>query len=288
MTKEFSPLISPSDLSKMLESSPGDVKILDATFVLPNSDKNPHETWTKQRIGNAQFFSIKDVADPENDLPHMLPSEALFQDYVRKLGINGHDTVVLYGQDSSLMGPARAWWMFKCFGHRTVQILDGAFPAWLKQGFEISTNAPKAPEAGNFVAAFNPALVKTKQDILSAIQNHDALILDARPKDRFLGTSPEPRDGMIAGHMPGALNIPAGTLLNADGYFKSKNELNTLFKDHTIDFSKPIITSCGSGVTACALSLALELTGHKDIPVYDGSWSEWGLGKNDLPIVIEK
>lgn len=288
MTKEFSPLISPSDLSKMLESSPKDVKILDATFVLPNSDKNPHETWTKKRIGNAEFFSIKDVADPENDLPHMLPSKTLFQDYVQGLGINKEDIIVIYGQDNSLMGPARAWWMFKCFGHSTVQILDGAFPAWLKQGFEISTNEPKGPKLGDFVAAFNPTFVKTKQDILSAIQNHDALILDARPKDRFLGTSPEPRKGMVAGHMPGAVNIPASTLLDAEGYFKNKEELNTLFKFHHIETDKPIITTCGSGVTACALSLALELADYNNTPVYDGSWSEWGLEKNKLPTVSGK
>ncbi len=279
-------LIEPSELNTLLNSKEkACVKILDATFVLPGSDQNPAENYQAKRIDRAVFFDIKAIADQSSHLPHMLPCAEEFERAVGMLGISNDDTVIIYGQHNMLMGPARVWWMFRIFGHDNVKILNGALPAWEREGYALNTNAPKAPIPASFKAIFKPELVRNRDEVLKACTDKNALILDARPAARFSGASPEPRPGMCAGSIPCSVNIPCPSLVDPDtGKLKPKEELLSILETAGYHAGTPVITTCGSGVTACVITLALFQLGEHNVSVYDGSWSEWGQESLCMPI----
>ena len=269
-----------------LDSNP-QAKFLDATFALPGSWETPRQLHAKKRIENAQFFDIQQIADPESDLPHMLPDAELFSEEISRLGISNGDTVIIYGQENIAMGPARAWWMFRAFGHQDVRVLNVSLNWLIKNGYPIISGKPTNESSSDvlYQACFKPHLVADSLAIKDELENQSRPILDARPAARFAGQGEEPRGGMRAGHIPESINIPAGELINAEtGGLKDYEDLKLLLKDFiNPDMSAPI-TTCGSGITACLLALACYELGQTEVAVYDGSWSEWGREEHNFPV----
>lgn len=269
-----SALISATDLQKIITAPT--TKILDASYGLPA---------LPVRIAEARDFDIDDVADPAAPLTHTVPSAAVFAQKVSALGISNGDTVVIYDRAGMHMAAARAWWMFRLFGHDNVRILNGGLPAWVGAGLPVTPKPDTLPPvaAGNFTADFNPALLKLQSDILENITEKTFTLLDARDARRYSGDMAEPRAGMQSGHVPGSLSIPFPELLNDDsGLLRSPAEIKAIFAEKNIDLTRPAACTCGSGVTACVVALALHEIGHTDAAVYDGSWSEWG-ANDSLP-----
>lgn len=249
--------------------------ILDGTYHLPTANRNAAEEFLLKHIESAVFFDIDDIADVDNGLPHMLPSDKVFSDKVGALGINNEKRVVVYDV-YGMQSAARTWWMFRFFGHENVSVLDGGLPKWIKEGNKISSS-PVTPSPTTFVCNRQPRLVKSLNDIKEIVKGEKGQIIDARSLGRFNGTEPEPRPSMRSGHMPGAISLPFTKFLDPESKTYISNEkINHLIKELNIDLSQPITTTCGSGVTACALALGLFLIGKTDVAVYDGSWSEWG------------
>ena len=258
------------------------VVLFDASFYMPASGKDGYAIYKDAHIPEAQYFDLDEIADPLSDLPHMLPSVDDFTHHAQNFGVNSDSLVVVYGQESMVMGPARAWWMFRVFGHEAVCVLNGGLPAWRAAGYELQTLVPSM-RRGNFTANYRADLVLHADDM----QSTDAQILDARPPGRFNGTEVEPRPGLKRGHIQGSKNLPAGMLVDPDSQkLKSADALRALLDEREIDPNHPIATTCGSGVTACMIAFALHHLGHTDIPVYDGSWSEWGQEGQDYPVAM--
>lgn len=278
-------IIEPTELNQLMQDKKAKLSVLDATFVLPGSDQDPFKNFQSRHIKTARFFDITNIADHDSDLPNMLPSTDDFETHVSKLGVNNDDLIVIYGQDGMVKGPARAWWMFRCFSHKNVAVLNGGLPAWISEGFEITDEKPKDLPSSFFEANFNPDLVRDQNDMIRASNDENVLILDARPPERFSGQSEEPREGMRSGHIPSSKNLPCSSLADSQtGKIKPKHELEQLLSAQGYTENRPTITTCGSGVTACMIVLALHNMGVKDIPVYDGAWSEWGLESKSLPV----
>jgi thiosulfate/3-mercaptopyruvate sulfurtransferase len=212
----------------------------------------------------------------------MLPSAEKFASRMRKLGIGDGKKVIAY-DTVGLFSAARAWWMFRIFGHDDVAVLDGGFPKWQAEGRPIDEDPPGRPQERHFSARFQSMMVRDRNDILGAVKTGKAQIADARSPGRFTGAEPEPRPGIRSGHMPGAANVHYATLLEPDGTLKSPEEIAKVFAAAGVDVKKPVITSCGSGITAAILSLGLTLIGARDHALYDGSWSEWGAA-SDTPV----
>ncbi|NCC23098.1 MAG: sulfurtransferase [Alphaproteobacteria bacterium] len=271
-----SALIEPEELLLKIENNIA-VKIVDASFVLPGSEENPFENFQRTRIGRSVFFDIDDVADKTSPLPHMLPTADEFGATVSRLGISNEDEVVIYGQSGLVMGPSRAWWTFRAFGHDRVRVLNGGLPYWKSLGMPLNSHLPDTPAPGTFTARLRSELVRHIKDVEAAIDDSDIIIADARSCERFSGTAPEPRAGLRSGHIPGSVSVPCGSLVDPDtGRLKKRSELAGILETAGIDPSKTIIATCGSGVTACVIVLALHELGNKAVSVYDGSWSEWG------------
>ena len=260
-----------------------DLIIFDATFVLPTMKRDAAIEFEQTRIAGAQFFDIDKIADPDSDLPHMVPSPALFAEMMQKLGLCNHHKVLVY-DNSPFLSAARAWWLLRLFGKENVFVLNGGLPSYVKAGGKTDHGKASTPPIGDFTASAAQATLILFDDLRKQIENGASLqIIDARPEPRFLGEAPEPRAGLRSGHMPGALNVPVTNLLDAKtGHLKPNNDLKMLFTEAGLDFDKPAITSCGSGVTAAGLTLALAELGKYDISLYDGSWAEWGA--SDAPI----
>lgn len=259
-----------------------DIAIIDASWHLPTAKRDASAEFLKERIPGAQFFDIDAISDSDTTLPHMLPSAEKFASRMRKLGIGDGKKVIAY-DTQGLFSAARAWWMFRIFGHDDVAVLDGGFPKWKAEGHPIDEDPPGKPQERHFSARFQSMMVRDKSDILSTVRMGKAQIADARSPGRFTGSEPEPRPGVRSGHMPGAGNVHYATLLNSDGTLKSPDEIAKVFAAAGVDVRKPVITSCGSGITAAILTLGLTLIGAKDHALYDGSWSEWGAA-TDTPV----
>ena len=259
-----------------------DIAIIDASWHLPTARRDAKAEFAQVHIPGAQFFDIDELSDTASSLPHMLPSPEKFSSRMRRMGIGDGKRVIAY-DSVGLFSAARAWWMFKVFGHDDVAVLDGGLRKWLAEGHATEDGAARARQERHFTARFKGSMVKDMKDVSAALKSGTAQLADARSGTRFRGEEVEPRPGVRAGHMPGAKNVHYASLLNPDGTLKSPAGLEAAFKDAGIDLGKPLITTCGSGVTAAILTLGLTLAGARDHALYDGSWTEWG-GNPDNPV----
>jgi thiosulfate/3-mercaptopyruvate sulfurtransferase len=255
--------------------------ILDASYFLPPEGKNAREEYEKAHIPGAVFFDIEAVADPDNPLPHMLPSAALFEEIAAALGVSNDSQVVVYDAKPGFSAP-RAWFTFRYFGHDKVAILDGGLKAWLAEGRPVESGGVE-PARGAFSASAKQAWLRDKAAIAANLESRAEQVVDARAAERFEGRAPEPRPGLRAGHIPGSRNVPWDALVQENGSFRAPAQIARIFADAGVDLEKPVVTSCGTGVTACTLAFGLHLTGHEVAGVYDGSWVEWG-GAEDTEI----
>ena len=256
--------------------------VVDGSWHLPTLGRDPRTEFTGQHIPGAVFFDVDQISDDENPLPHMVPSEKKFAAEIGALGIRNEDHIIAY--DATGVGSAaRVWWMFRLFGHRRVSVLDGGLPAWVKSGGSLE-NSIQVPTSTEYAARLNLALLRKFKDLLGNIENNAELVLDARTPGRYAGTEPEPRPGLRSGHIPKSLNLPFLDLYDLDTHLmKSGEQLEKVFTEAGVEDGKNVITSCGSGITACNLALALHIIGRTNVAVYDGSWSEWG-ARRDIPV----
>ncbi len=251
-----------------------DIRILDASWHMPAEGRDAAAEYREKHIPGARFFDIDEISDEQSSLPHMAPPVEKFISRMRGLGIGDGHRVVIY-DTQGLFSAARAWWLFRLFGKTDVAILDGGLPKWIAEGHPVEDGTPILRDR-HFTARRDASVVRDVTQVAASAKLGDAEIVDARAPARFRGEEPEPRPGLRAGHIPGAKNVHYKTLLNDDGTLKSPDEIRRVFTEAGVDLRKPIITSCGSGVTAAILSFALELIGNRQHALYDGSWTEWG------------
>jgi len=275
-------LVSTGWLAEHMEDS--DLVIVDASFFVPGGTAPAKEKYAEGHIPASIYFDINKVADPDAEQDHTVPSAAVFGAKIGALGIGNGSFVIAYDAMGGGCAAARVWWMFKAFGHGRVAVLDGGFAKWKAEGRPLTQEITEKP-AKTF-AASQEALdqVLSKADILANIDKPAYQVVDARSAGRFAGSDPEPRAGLKSGHIPGSRNIPFGALFNADNKtFKPASSLAADFTDAGVDLSKPMATTCGSGVTACTVALAAHLLGKNDVAIYDGSWVDWG-SDPDTPV----
>jgi thiosulfate/3-mercaptopyruvate sulfurtransferase len=256
--------------------------ILDGSMHLPNTGRNARKEYLAGHIPGALFFDIEDIADENSPLPHMLPSTAKFSSRMKKMGIGDGMHIIVYDSEG-LYSAARVWWMFRAMGNEDVRILNGGLKKWKAEGRPLEDGEPRRRSERHFTSMLNAGLIRDAADIKALLGSKTAQIVDARSAGRFEGTAPEPREGLRSGHIPGSRNVPYSSLLKPDGTLKSAAELRTILLQAGVDPSKPVVASCGSGVTAGIVALALAILGRADAAVYDGSWVEWGADPS-LPI----
>jgi thiosulfate/3-mercaptopyruvate sulfurtransferase len=259
------------------------LRVFDASFTLPNVKPTAQEEYARRHIPGAMFFDIDEISDHSNLLPHMLPGPEDFARMAGALGIGNDRQIILY--DMSGFGSApRAWWMLRVFGHDNVAILDGGLPKWLAEGRAVTTYVPQ-PKPVTFSPRFDGSRVRNKTQLLANLEEKREQVLDARSAGRFAGTAPEPRLVLRGGHIPGSINVPYDTLGDPKTRrYLPAEQIEARFCAAGVERGQPIVTSCGSGVTACALTFALHLVGWGKSAVYDGSWSEWGLENSNTPV----
>jgi thiosulfate/3-mercaptopyruvate sulfurtransferase len=278
----LNPLISTADLAARL----GDPKlvVLDASWHMPGVPRDPAKEFAERHIPGAVFFDIDGIADHSTDLPHMLPSPAEFATAARRLGVEPDSEIVVYDSEGIRSAP-RVWWTFRVMGHDAVRVLDGGLKAWLAEGRPVETGWPEPPPHGEFKAHFRPALVRDVAAMRANVDSRAEQVVDARSGERFRAEAPEPRAGLRGGHIPGSRNTPFTELVAADGTLKPPEAIRAAFEAAELDLEKPIVASCGSGLTAAVLALGLARIGRDDVAVYDGSWTEWG-GLPDTPVAV--
>ena len=251
-----------------------DLRVIDATFFLPTDPRDARAEYEAEHIPGAVFLDLHAVGDPDHPAPHMVPPEDLFAARMQSLGLGDGDRFVVY-DNSPLHSAARGWWMLRHFGARHVAVLDGGLPKWKAEGRPLESGRPEIRH-GHFTPRFDRSAVADKQRVLSLVGAGSHEILDARGPARFTGEEAEPRPGMASGHIPGSRNLPQSSLFNPDNTMKRGEELRGAFAAAGVDWEKPMVATCGSGITACVLLLGAHLLGKEDVQLYDGSWSEWG------------
>jgi thiosulfate/3-mercaptopyruvate sulfurtransferase len=273
------PLVTTRWLAERLDAP--NLRILDGSWHLVSAGRDARAEFAAGHIPGAQFFDIDAVKDTSTDLPHMLPSPRELEEHASALGIGSGDRVVVYDA-AGMFSAARVWWTFRVFGHDDVHVLDGGLPKWKRESLPIERDV-RPVERRRFVATHRKELVRSLEEMRANLATHRDQVLDARSRERFLGTAPEPRAGVRGGHIPGSTSLPFGELLEADGTFRDLDGLRRAFAAAGVDLERPVTCSCGSGITASVLALGLFLAGREDAAVYDGSWSEWG-ARTDTPV----
>ena len=280
----INPLVSTTSVLDNIDNPK--IKIIDASWHMPDSGRSAVSEYEEQHIKNAVFFDIDRIVDTSNPSPHMLPEESFFAESLSALGIDNEHHITVY-DSSPLHSGLRVWWMLRAFGHENVSYMDGGLSKWITGGYPL-VSEKSTPVPAQFIAKLRPELVKNSAAIFENIATKNEQVIDARSSVRFTAEVKEPRAGLRSGHIPNSINIPFTSLFNDnDGTMLSPDEIRNIFIKAGTDFNRPIVTSCGSGVTACALMMALKLIGKDDVAVYDGSWSEWGSLHEDIaPVAI--
>jgi thiosulfate/3-mercaptopyruvate sulfurtransferase len=258
-----------------------DLRVVDGSWHMPQAKRDPAREFEDGHIPGAVFFDIDRIADTASGLPHMLPSPEVFARAVGELGIGDDHRVVVY-DSRGVVSAARVWWTFRVFGHDAVMVLDGGLPKWRAENRPVERGAATRTSR-RFTPRFRPELVRDFAQVRANVASGREQVLDARSRGRFAGTEPEPRAGLRGGHIPGSLNLPYDELHAPDGTLRPATDLRKAFKDAGVDVNRPVITTCGSGITASVLALALHEVGRADAAVYDGSWTEWG-AREDAPV----
>ncbi len=282
MGMSMGPLVTTAFLAAELGKP--DLVVFDATKYLPNEPKDGEAEFLRAHIPGALYFDIDQVADLDTDLPHMVPTPGRFAKLMSSLGVGNDSRVVFYDQ-KGLASAARGWWLMGLFGHDNAAVLDGGLPKWLREGRATEDGDAGAAKAATFRADWRATRVRGVGDMLRNVVTRSEQVVDARAAGRFTGAVPEPRAGMRSGHIPGSVSLPYTDLLYDDGTFRSAGEVRGRLEAAGVDGSRPVVTSCGSGVTACILTLGLRVAGLPEGAVYDGSWTEWG-GRSDTPIEV--
>lgn len=259
------------------------VKVLDASWHLPETGRKARAEWIAERIPGAQFLDLDLVSNPASPYPHTVAEPMVFSDEVTALGVEHNDHVIVY-DTVGLYSAARAWWLFRLYGYDKVSVLNGGLPKWKEEGRRIESGQPEMPVPSfPFEVGFRPKLMRILPQIRENLETRAEQVLDARGPGRFRGTEPEPRAGLRGGHIPGSRNLPYSALMDpATGLLREADELQKLFADAGVTQDKPVVCTCGSGITACALAFGLHLLGRGDVAVYDGSWTEWA-SQEDTP-----
>lgn len=260
-----------------------DVVVVDGSMHLPTAGRDARQEFLAGHIPGALFFDLDEISDKSSALPHTLPSSVQFASQMKKMGIGDGMRVVAYDSEG-FYSAARVWWMFRIMGHNDVAVLNGGLKKWKAEGRPLEDGPAAQRQPRHFTPRFDARLVRDRDDMLALLGSKAAQIVDARSAGRFSGAEPEPRKGLRSGHIPGSRNVPFSTLLNPDGTLKSKPEIGRVFTEAGVDPAGPIVTTCGSGVTAAVLVFALNQIGNPNAAVYDGSWSEWGLETSGTPV----
>jgi thiosulfate/3-mercaptopyruvate sulfurtransferase len=261
-----------------------DLIVFDATKYLPNEPKDGKAEFLRAHIPGARYFDIDQIADPDTDLPHMVPTPGRFAKLMGALGIGNASRIVFYDQ-KGLASAARGWWLMGLFGHDDAAVLDGGLPKWVNKGRAIQDGEPAVPAPTTFRVDYRASQLRGVGDMLRNFLTGAEQVVDARTAGRFTGASPEIRAGMRSGHIPGSISLPYTDLLHADFTFRPAGEIRGVFAAAGVDGTRPVVTSCGSGVSACILTLGLRLADLPEGAVYDGSWTEWG-GRSDTPVEV--